>query len=766
MKRPVVMVMLLLAGICMLAPVGRAQTLPAVCALDSLHLMSPAEIGVEYISTGRRGVNISWADIDDNVSTCIAVVDTEGVEVPVTLDGIYADEVDRELSMLCYYGGEVGGTTSASSTIIDWSNRNQSQTGRIIGEINISNNGGVFGHTGATWDKYNDGLLNYLPKIDILCLTESPVAGGGVLAHLRGRLSRGLWFLPGSDGAWTRLAPDVFVDGAIDQVGITAIVFSPDDPDVFVVGTRKDGLYVTRDGGQTFTQYQSEFAETGSWAMRRVTALSWEAADRLFVSIDNLGLYRSTDGGTTFDFFNTFLVSAEFPTGGGNIPPEINAIVDLDADGLLVGVDRFGLYESRDDGASWQWLWNSLLNPNSQPKDVISLLVSPDDSDDITAGTLSSGLWWTPNRGDTWMQLTGDVPWPEQEDYPLVNTLVMDESAGLYLATVDGLGILSCAAGDTAWGVSDISNTGILNYNSLLVSNLDGVDYLLGTYGGGVYTPGTQIRLSDTIVEAQTETQYQDLDLGVHVSFGAGTFEEETTFILLFQDFQGYAVWRGDVTAPDRMELIGLFDKSTPETCIEGYCGDESYNVLPNCYADKRAACFDFSDPETVVFFDDDVYEGFTYYYAVSTFDYGNISFSSPNSLTAEQLFSARYPGDELTIFEGDGNRVRFYVHQDAADPQEGLEIYAYPNPLRLDSGFTGAEGEDVRFKNLPPQSRVQVFTLDGDLVADLGPEHQNGDIIAWTTRNGSELLASGVYIYKVVMPEREDFYGKVVIIR
>ena len=225
-------------------------------------------------------------------------------------------------------------------------------------------------------------------------------------------------------------------------------------------------------------------------------------------------------------------------------------------------------------------------------------------------------------------------------------------------------------------------------------------------------------------------------------------------------------MWRGDVTAPDRMELIGLFDKSNPETCIEGYCGDESYNVLPNCYADKRAACFDFSDPETVVFFDDDVYEGFTYYYAVSTFDYGNISFSSPNSLTAEQLFSARYPGDELTIFEGDGNRVRFYVHQDAADPQEGLEIYAYPNPLRLDSGFTGAEGEDVRFKNLPPQSRVQVFTLDGDLVADLGPEHQNGDIIAWTTRNGSELLASGVYIYKVVMPEREDFYGKVVIIR
>jgi len=727
--------------------------------------MSPASIGVEYVSTGRRGVIVSWPEVEDMVSTCIAVADTGGIAVPITLDGIYADNVDRELNMLCLFGGEVG-TSGVSNVIIDWSNRNQAQTGRIIGKLNISNNGGVLGHDGTAWDKYNNGLLPYLPRTDIMYLTESPVAGGGILAHLRGRLSRGLWFLSGTGGEWTRLAPAVFADGAIDQVGITAIAFSPDNADVFAVGTMKGGLYITRDGGLTFTRYQSEFSATGSWALRRVSALSWKAPDRLLVAINNLGLYRSTDGGTTFDFIATFLVSANFPTGGDNVPPRVNAILDRGEDGLLVCVNRFGLYESMDAGSSWQWIWNSLLNPNSQPKDVVSILTSPDDSDDITVGTRTSGLWWTPNRGDAWIRLAGDFAWPEQEGYPLISSLVVDEDAGRYLATVDGLGILSCAVGDTAWSISGISDTGILSYSNILVSNLAGVDYLLGTYGGGIYTPGTQIRMSNTINGSQTEAQYQNLDLGVYISFGAGTFAAATTFTLVLQDFQGYAVWRGDVTEPDVMQLIGLYDKSNPETCIQGHCGDESYNVIPNCYADKRAACFDFGNPGVVSFFDGDVYEGFTYYYAVTTFDYGNIASASPNSLTAEQLFSARFSRDDLTIFGGDGNRVVLYVHQDAVDPQAGPEIYAYPNPLRLGSGFTGAEGEDVRFKNLPPDSRVQVFTLDGDLVADLGSDKQEGDIIVWTTRNGSELLASGVYIYKVVMLEREDFYGKVVIIR
>lgn len=119
MKRPAVTVMLLLAGMCSLASDCWAQTPSAICALDSLRLMSPASIGVEYVSTGRRGVIVSWPEVEDMVSTCIAVADTGGIAVPITLDGIYADNVDRELNMLCLFGGEVG-TSGVSNVIIDW----------------------------------------------------------------------------------------------------------------------------------------------------------------------------------------------------------------------------------------------------------------------------------------------------------------------------------------------------------------------------------------------------------------------------------------------------------------------------------------------------------------------------------------------------------------------------------------------------------------------------------------------------------------------
>ena len=94
-------------------------------------------------------------------------------------------------------------------------------------------------------------------------------------------------------------------------------------------------------------------------------------------------------------------------------------------------------------------------------------------------------------------------------------------------------------------------------------------------------------------------------------------------------------------------------------------------------------------------------------------------------------------------------------------------DVYAYPNPLRLEAGFPEAPGELVTFTNLPAGSRVMVFTVSGDIVADLTPDLQEGRNIKWFTRNDSdELLASGVYIYKVESPGREDYFSKIIIIR
>jgi len=295
-------------------------------------------------------------------------------------------------------------------------------------------------------------------------------------------------------------------------------------------------------------------------------------------------------------------------------------------------------------------------------------------------------------------------------------------------------------------------------------------DMYLASYGGGIYTPGTALDLTKTIKQNLTDAAYRNLDLGMSIAFSEGEFELNASFSLVLQDFQGYAVWRGEVgdvsaDGTPRMELIGLYDKNNPESCIDGFCGSSSYNITPRCYADKRAACFDFSDPDTIRFFDDNIYDGFVYEYAVTTFDYGNTANTSPASLTADQLFSPRFAEDPISVFPGESNFMEYRVNLEADQLAAGEKIFVVPNPLRNTSaGLNQAlPGREVHFRNLPPTSRVQVYTVNGDLVADLGPEIQEGHNISWLT---PEDLASGVYIYKVEMPEKDDYFGKLVIIR
>ena len=216
------------------------------------------------------------------------------------------------------------------------------------------------------------------------------------------------------------------------------------------------------------------------------------------------------------------------------------------------------------------------------------------------------------------------------------------------------------------------------------------------------------------------------------------------------------------------MTLIGLFDRVNPESCIEGYCGDLNYELTPDCYNSKRAACFNFDTPDTVRFFDEEVFNGFSYYYSVSTYDYGNTAeLTSPPNNTQTALYSPRFPEDLLSPFEGEGNWTYIQLNDPETPDYLGPEIYVYPNPLRANEGVPGQEGEMVVFTNLPPESRVRVFTTAGDDVADLGPDLLAGGNIYWNTRNKeNESVSPGVYLYKVEMPARQDHWGRLVIMR
>ena len=779
--------MFLLAGALFWAAGAAAQTSPATCALDSLYLLSPDRDGVEIrlvpeddLAGTRLGVELRWPELADEISTCAVPVDTAGLDFTVYLEGDYLDEIDRSIGFVCINGGEAG-SRDQNRVVWNWFNV-QSHTGGILGEINVSNSGGFYRYDAGDdlWDQVNGGLPVYLPYTDLIVAASSPADPGLVYAQLASRENmRGLWRLAPEAETWERVGTEMFPDGSESVVGIDAIAMSHTDSDLAAFGTRRMGVVISRDGCESFETHTEDIAG-GSWANRPITAVAFDPADDdCYVGIRNLGLYRSSDAGLSYDLLESMVVPNQWPDPESEVLPVINMIA-FSGSTVYVALERYGLYSSSDDGATWTWVAQSLVSDVLEGYTTgLALAVDPADSDVILLGTGQSGLWRTADGGANWAQVATDFFDPEEAPPVFANVFFDSTIPGRVLAAAEGEMLLISDDGGVNW-TEFADAPSIRNFGAL--ASLGGGDFWMSTHSGGIYPVGTMIPMVSTINRSSTDPEYAQIDFGVSVGFGAGTIDPGDAFSLTLQDFQGYAVWRSDIGQEQDMQLIGLFDKNNPETCIVGYCGSQDFTIEPGCYAEKRSACFDFTEDGYVKFFDADIYDGFVYNYAVTSFDYGNTSTlsESGSNQTWDQLYSPRFNDDPISLFslediEGDpstidGNLTQFAVNLEnfyPGEPGDRLEIYPVPNPLREGVGFTENNGEMVEFRNLPPNSRIKVFTLDGDLVADLGSDLQEGHNMKWVTRNDDgRLLASGVYIWKAEMIEEDPVFGKLVIIR
>jgi photosystem II stability/assembly factor-like uncharacterized protein len=783
MKRRGVVSLLSLAGLLLAVSAGPAHaqsaTLPAQCGADSLVLLSPAVEGIriQLSSPGERfGAYIQWPEVSDAEGTCTAVLAEESMSMAVRIAGAYADKIDRLLHFVPSDSGLIG-SSRVKRLSVRWNNVYVSRSGLVSGSFNVANSGGLLRlDRDSGWQRMNEGLPQYLSYTNILALADSPQPDGPLLLHLGGDaspgLDRGRGLYERVAGVWSRVAPDRFPD----DVRINRLACSPDSGQAYAVGTADRGLYITHDGGESFSGFLSG---------RRVTALSWAEQDQLLAAVSAQGLYLSADDGMTVSKLRPGPLVPHPTLPDSLIPPSINELVvdPLDHQHILAAIDRYALYHSTDGGVHWSPMTGNWLPPGSPAYNGVSVAISEDEPPVVILGTEKRGLFRSGNGGQTWQAVgteLADLASDSSHTWigsPVVKVLFDPLTPGRVFAFADLIGLVVSEDAGQTWAAYPDQPSMDLALDMVPAADGSG-DLMLATTGGGIYTPDTPIPLSMTINKGQTDPEYRDLEFGLEVALD-GTIGPGEEFDLVAQDYQGYAVWRSTPDDPLDMKMIGLYDKTNPETCIEGFCGDENYTVTPNCFGEKRAACFDFGKQDSVVFFDNDVYNGFTYYYAVTTFDYGNLAGVEPPANANEMFFSARFPSpnslqilpdvmtDPNAHFGGEGNMTAFQVNVASKEEEGGPEIYVYPNPLRRAAGFPGQEGEGVIFTNLPPHAHIQVFTMDGDHIADLGEEAQEGANMYWVTRNeDGNLLAPGIYIWKVEMPKREEYWGKLVIIR
>ncbi len=290
------------------------------------------------------------------------------------------------------------------------------------------------------------------------------------------------------------------------------------------------------------------------------------------------------------------------------------------------------------------------------------------------------------------------------------------------------------------------------------------------------YVPGTWIN-----VRFRNGT----VDYGLQIRFAAGWIDPGSTFGVGLQDFEGFHVWRG--TEPDGSDFEIVGELSKQEAFVGAGPGGALldsvyyYDVIPTLRQhrpwispfgaiDCVGTRFDFDlDPDEFFWYDCGATNGFTYYYAVTTFDRGYISSSSSQGLVKFDNCYASV-GEP---FQCPDDMVELKME---VDPQDNLyNVYVVPNPYRsggsrlTSSNYHNFPDELVRFVNVPSECIIKIFTVAGDLVweSEQTATSGGGGNVEWDLKNrGSESVTSGVYIYRIEKSDGDSVYGRIVVIR
>ncbi len=185
---------------------------------------------------------------------------------------------------------------------------------------------------------------------------------------------------------------------------------------------------------------------------------------------------------------------------------------------------------------------------------------------------------------------------------------------------------------------------------------------------------------------------------------------------------------------------------------------------------------------DQMFWWDCNAFNGFTYYYAVTTFDRG---YSVTSGRQGLQKFDNCAVVQDSFVVDANGRPKRVLVPFECQDELRAVKmevdtqsdpaaIYVVPNPYRTGGSRLTKENyhnfpdDVVRFVNVPPGALIKVYTVSGDLVWETTHEASatKGNV-EWDTRNrGGQLITSGVYIYRVERTDGAGMFGRFVVIR
>ena len=278
-----------------------------------------------------------------------------------------------------------------------------------------------------------------------------------------GSRNKGLWKLDGTD--WTRIAPTTIPDNSVEN-SIRNVLFYPQNPNYIFVSYFEHGVYRSSDGGTTFSLING-----GTSDLEDVSDLSISAnGTQLYAACRKKGIYRlNTPNSTNTSWINTNIPEASTTDYGYlmvTASPHANStLIACPAHKSQNNFEKF--YVSNDKGVNWEikdnitvtsiYDWN---DGNEQGNHPSQLTFDPTNNGKVFY-TCFSGLWHTSD----YQNQNGSVDWTNAMGRG--HEEIVSSGLAAFPTNSQGNKIAVNSADHAGWIISDTENYPLVDIKDL-----------------------------------------------------------------------------------------------------------------------------------------------------------------------------------------------------------------------------------------------------------------------------------------------------------